>query len=121
MDYGNTKTPSMHPRLGCATLLVAGFPRGRQPEFPMGEIPLGQYSCKKKKVKKKKQQNTHTHKKSKVLANTKIRKIPSLFVVWQRPRIPSIAAVCLESTVTDDELIRLLHSAWIKDSAVARI
>ena len=23
--------------------------RGRQPEFPIGEIPLGQYSCKKKK------------------------------------------------------------------------
>ena len=24
--------------------------RGRQPEFPIGEIPLGQYSCKKKKL-----------------------------------------------------------------------
>ena len=27
--------------------VTAGFPKGRQPEFPMGKIPLGQYSCKK--------------------------------------------------------------------------
>ena len=40
------KTPSMHHRLGSATV-TAGFPWGKQPELPMGEIPLGQYSCKK--------------------------------------------------------------------------
>ena len=47
VDYGNTETPSMHCRLDSATV-AAGSPEGRQPEFPMGEIPLGQYSCKKK-------------------------------------------------------------------------
>ena len=43
VDYGNTKTPSVHRRLGSATLrrVAAGFPRGRQPEFPMGVIPNG--------------------------------------------------------------------------------
>ena len=41
-EFGNIKTPSMHPRLGSATLSL-----GRQPKFPMGEIPLGQYCCKK--------------------------------------------------------------------------
>ena len=25
--------------------VTAGFPRGKQPNFPMGESPLGQYSC----------------------------------------------------------------------------
>ena len=42
VDYGNTKTPSMHRRLGSATLSQLAFP-----EFPMGEIPLVQNSCKK--------------------------------------------------------------------------
>ena len=40
----------MHPRLGSVTV-AAGFPQGKQPEFPMGEIPLAQYSCKKFKKK----------------------------------------------------------------------
>ena len=39
----------MHCRLGSMTI-AAGFPHGKQPEFPMGEIPRGQYSCEKKKV-----------------------------------------------------------------------
>ena len=39
----------MHRGLGSATT-AAGFPRGRQPKFPMGEIPLRQYSCKKSKT-----------------------------------------------------------------------
>ena len=47
VDYGNTKTPSMHCRLGSKTV-AAGFPWGKQPGFPMGEIPMGQYSWKKK-------------------------------------------------------------------------
>ena len=38
----------MHHRLGSMTV-AAGFPQGKQLEFPMEEIPLGQYSCKKKK------------------------------------------------------------------------
>ena len=53
VDYGNTETPRMHHRLGNVTA-TAGFSWGRQPEFPMGEIPLGQNSCKKLKKKKKK-------------------------------------------------------------------
>ena len=53
MDYGNTKTPSMHCRLGSMTV-AAGFLQGRQPKFPMGEIPFGQYSCKKLKKERKK-------------------------------------------------------------------
>ena len=43
VDYGNTKTPSMHPRLG-STTATAGFPWGKQPGFPMEEIPMGQHS-----------------------------------------------------------------------------
>ena len=34
--------------------VAAGFPEGKQPELPMGEIPLGQYSCKNVFKKKKK-------------------------------------------------------------------
>ena len=48
MDYGNTETPSMHHRLGSMTV-TTGFPWGKQLEFPMGEIRIGKYSCKKKK------------------------------------------------------------------------
>ena len=33
----------MHNRLGSSTV-AAGFPQGKQPQFPMGEIPLRQYS-----------------------------------------------------------------------------
>ena len=38
------------PYVGKRNSVAAGFPRGRQPEFPMGEIPLWQYSCRKSKV-----------------------------------------------------------------------
>ena len=34
MDYGNTKTPSMHQRLGNATLSQLAFPREGNPNFP---------------------------------------------------------------------------------------
>ena len=35
-------------------LVAAGFPGEKQPKFPMGEFPLGQFSCKKwKKTEKK--------------------------------------------------------------------
>ena len=44
MDYGNTKTTSMHNRLGSATLSKLAFPGEKQPEFPMAEIPLGHYN-----------------------------------------------------------------------------
>ena len=40
----------MHCRLG-STTVAAGFPQEKQLKFPMGEIPLGQYSCKKKRKK----------------------------------------------------------------------
>ena len=53
----------MHPRLG-STTATAGFPWGKQPGFPMEEIPMGQYSCKKKNIRKCKHQtvtvNTQT-------------------------------------------------------------
>ena len=48
VDYGNTKIPSMYCRMGSATV-AAGFPQGKQPLILMGEIPMGQYNCKKKK------------------------------------------------------------------------
>ena len=35
VDYGNTKTPSMHPRFGSATLSQLAFPGGKQLKFPM--------------------------------------------------------------------------------------
>ena len=41
----------MHHRLGNATV-TAGFSWEKNPKFPTGEIPMGQYSCKKKKGKK---------------------------------------------------------------------
>ena len=50
----------MHRRLGSATLSQLAFPREKQPEFPIGEIPLGQYSCKKAKKKKKEEEKTRT-------------------------------------------------------------
>ena len=34
MDFGNTKTPSMHCRLGSATLLLMAFPRESDLDFP---------------------------------------------------------------------------------------
>ena len=39
----------MHPRLGSATLSPLTFPQGKQPKFPVGKIPMGQYSCKNEK------------------------------------------------------------------------
>ena len=46
VNYGHTKTPSMHPRLGGTTLSQLAFP-GEATRISNGEIPLGQYSCKK--------------------------------------------------------------------------
>ena len=40
------QTPSTHNRLGPVTLSQLPFPEEEQPEFPMGEIPMGQYSYK---------------------------------------------------------------------------
>ena len=34
VDYGNTKTPSKHRRLGSATLSQLAFPRESNPDFP---------------------------------------------------------------------------------------
>ena len=53
---GNTKTPSLHHRLDSITLVTAGFPQRKQPEFPMGEITMEQYSCTPPKKKKKKKE-----------------------------------------------------------------
>ena len=51
------KTPCIRRSLGSATLSPLAFSREKQPEFPVGEIPTGQYSYKDKKyyikIKKK--------------------------------------------------------------------
>ena len=52
VDYGNTKTPSMHRRLGGVTLSQLAFLGKKEPEFAMLEIPMGQYSCLKKEEEK---------------------------------------------------------------------
>ena len=44
VDYENTKTPSMHCVLDSVTV-ATGFQWGRQPVFPMEEIPMAQCSC----------------------------------------------------------------------------
>ena len=43
------KHPACTIRLGSTTPSQLAFPRGRQPEFPLGEIPYGQYTRKKVK------------------------------------------------------------------------
>ena len=48
--FGNSKTPSIHRRFGSAILSQLAFPRGKRPEFPMGEIPMGRYGCLKKSL-----------------------------------------------------------------------
>ena len=47
-DYGNTKTPSMHPRLGSATLSQLAFPGEGNPNFPW-EKSLGDNTVVKSK------------------------------------------------------------------------
>ena len=39
MDYGNTKTPAMHCRLGSATLSQLAFPGESNPNFPWEKSP----------------------------------------------------------------------------------
>ena len=41
MDYGNTKTPSMHRRLGSATLSQLAFPGEGNPISPWGKNVIG--------------------------------------------------------------------------------
>ena len=41
--YGNTKTPSIHHKLGRATLSWLSFPGKGQPEFHIEEIPKGHF------------------------------------------------------------------------------
>ena len=50
--------------------LAAGFPRGKQFEFHMGEVPVGQYSCEKKKINNC---NVHTHMNAHACARTHAR------------------------------------------------
>ena len=50
MDYGNTKTPSMHARLGNASLSQLAFPEESDPNFPRN--PNGTIQLLKKKKKK---------------------------------------------------------------------
>ena len=47
VDYGNTKTPSMHRRLGRVTLPQLAFPGESDPDFPRQNSHWDQYSCNK--------------------------------------------------------------------------
>ena len=40
VDYGNTETPSMHARLGSATLSQLAFPGEGNPNFPLEKSHL---------------------------------------------------------------------------------
>ena len=51
--YGNTKTPSMHHRLGSATLSQLAFPRESNLNFPWEKSHLDNTVVKKKKKVKK--------------------------------------------------------------------
>ena len=57
MDYGNTKTPGMHCRLGSTTLLQLAFPREGNQNFPWEKSHWGNPVVKSnnKKREKKKQ------------------------------------------------------------------
>ena len=48
----------MHRKLGSATILQLAFFAGKRREFPLGEIPMGQYSSKNyfKERKRKKRE-----------------------------------------------------------------
>ena len=54
-DYGNTKIPSMHCRLGCATV-TAGFPAESNPNFPREKSQWDNTVVRKRKKKKRKKQ-----------------------------------------------------------------
>ena len=49
VDYRNTKTPSMHRRLGSATLSQVAFPRENNPDFPWEKSQWDNAAVKKKK------------------------------------------------------------------------
>ena len=53
MDYKIAKTPSMHCRLGSGTV-TAGFPQGRQPDFPWEKSHWDNTIVKMKKKQEKK-------------------------------------------------------------------
>ena len=54
MDYGNTKTPCIHPRLGSATQSQVAFPREASPNFPWEKSRLDNTVVKSKKYVEKK-------------------------------------------------------------------
>ena len=51
VDYGNARTPSMHCRLGSATLSQLAFPGESNPNFPWEKSHLGRYIRKMLNVK----------------------------------------------------------------------
>ena len=84
-DYGKKfKTPSIHGRFGIAMLSLLAFPRGKRPEFPIGEIRMGQRSCKKKKKRKKEKKRIYDD-----------QSIVHLFLVVRSERLRSCQRVCL--------------------------
>ena len=52
VDYGNTKTPSMHFRLDSVTLLQLAFPGEGNPNLPWEKSHWGNTAVKKKEEKK---------------------------------------------------------------------
>ena len=54
MDYGTTKTPSMHPRLGSATLSKLAFPGEGKPNFPWEKSHWDNTVVKQNKAKTRK-------------------------------------------------------------------
>ena len=67
MDYGNTKTPSMHRRLGSATLSQLAFPGEGNPHFlweksHWDNAVVKSKSKVKSKVKKKKKKEREIYK-----------------------------------------------------------
>ena len=62
VDYGNTKTPSMHSRLGSSTLSQMAFPRGDNPNFPWGKFHWENTVAKSKKQQQQQQTKTKQNK-----------------------------------------------------------
>ena len=78
MDYGNTKTPSTHDRLGSATLSQLAFPGESSPNFPWGKSHWDNTVVKKKESFV---QATRTLQKLAKISGLKI-KIDKTHAVW---------------------------------------
>ena len=89
-------------------LCAAGFPRGKQRDFPMGEIPMGQCSC----LKKRKKKNTYTQ-----TVLYRGRRSPMYFTAISVHR--NIVLYCNISTQEHGKLIRVQVLHW--DTSISSI